>query len=85
MENKHFIIFIGIILIVLMLLSLNKEDSNKTTEPINDSIENNNVELSTEEKYAPVNNNYSSNDSETEDTVTKKHITTYASNQNEPR
>lgn len=80
MENKHFIIFIGVILIVLMLFSLNKEDS--TSNITEQTVENNNVEVQHEPNYAKVNNNFnntnnnSNNESYTHEneTTTKKHI-----------
>lgn len=70
-----------------MLFSLNKEDSNQNdVEQINDTpIENDNLKVGTEKKYALVNNSYSSNNSGNESTVTKKHITIDNNNLNEPR
>jgi predicted RND superfamily exporter protein len=77
MENKHFIIFIGVILIVLMLFSLNKEDS--TSNITEQTVENNDVAVQHEPNYAKVNNNFNNNSNNENythenETTTKKHI-----------
>lgn len=83
MENKHFIIFIGIILIVLMLFSLNKEDSNQTAV---EQTDNDSTVLNDEQKYAPVNNSYnSSNESSESENTAKEHMSITNYNSNEPR